>query len=183
MLGQICDELAKPNGQRNVLALLARNRCSTLRYAPPTTSSGKGYWVSHLKDAADGLLPVYDKMADLADLPPSEIAKAQDELMSEKNLSGPARRLGLMILPAIASARQAEATHQMRATMLAVALAVLQDGPPILSEESRCGPFAHAPFEYEGTETGFRLVSQAIAKNGKCVSLTVGHVTPKRGAK
>jgi hypothetical protein len=127
-----------------------------------------------LLEAVKQLQGFYDRLAKVIALPPDRVKQAEERLLANPGVDGPARQYALTICPAISSARMAEAKHQTLLALLKAAIAVQQDGPEALEKDACRDPFGKGPFTYTKTESGFKLQSSFVDSKGQPVSLTVG---------
>ncbi len=120
-----------------------------------------------------GLQTVYDKLAELLDSKSAPTPEAEQKLLSEAHLSGPARTMAQAVLPAFASIQENKMADQARLVMLKAAIAVRLEGESVLSKEAFVDPLG-GRLLYEKTPTGFRLESKVTDRDGKPITLEVG---------
>ncbi len=160
-------DLSGPNAKEKVAALLkgiSDNDAAVSKWLQEAPAE-------QIRDAAIALRPVYDKIAAMMEGPPAEV-KSPETLLA--GLNGPARALGMGLLPTVLACRVSEAAHQTRLAMLKAAVAVARHGREALRNESFQDPYGGGPFAYEKTPGGFRLVSKTRDRDGKAVILEVG---------
>jgi hypothetical protein len=114
------------------------------------------------------LLPVYDRMAELAALPRAEFARQYGDLAKKIRATNP---LAHLMLPALDKFRDGQDRHDARVALLKAAIAVVQGGPDALKQIR--DPFGDGPFEYRRLDKGFELKSKLVV-NGQQISLAIG---------
>jgi hypothetical protein len=67
-----------------------------------------------LAGGTNGLLAIYDKLAEMAALPSAELQQKQRELFKNLDANKPSELLARLLTPAVSTARQAEEKHQAR---------------------------------------------------------------------
>lgn len=167
-LGSALRELASPGGKERLLNAFDNPNDPTLKVFKELSQE-------QLREGLLGLEPVYEKVAAMTELSPSEIKNAEERLRADPNLKGPARTLAQLLLPPIMPATQNEAIFRLRLALLKAAIAVQEQGPEALSRPANQDPFTKTPFAYEKTGGGFRLESKtANPKTGKPIVLETG---------
>jgi hypothetical protein len=158
--------LSQPGGKETMLRL-GRN------FGERRFSELPGLSQEQLREGAIALRPVYDKLAEIVELPLPEAQKAEKELMAG-DLRGSARAVSQTVLPAAVPVRQVELGHLSRLAMLKAAIAVCLDGEAVISAEAHLDPYDGEPFQYQKTPQGFRLQSKVVDGAGNPVVLEVG---------
>ena len=114
------------------------------------------------------LLPVYDELEKLMDLPGKEFDAKYPEFKKKAEAANP---MAGVLLPALGKVGAKQRRNQVRLAMLMAAIAVAQDGPAKLKEIK--DPSGDGPFEYRELDNGFELKSK-LSVEGEVVTLTVG---------
>jgi len=118
------------------------------------------------------LRPMYDQLGELMALPLGEFEKAVEQRIDPVVEANP---LGAMVA-SFSVAREAEAMHHCRHTLLRAGIDVVKRGRDALADHP--DPFGEGPFAYEPFDGGFRLRSERTYADKKWVSLTVGIPKP-----
>lgn len=171
-LGWAIRELAKESAKEKLLQFLENSD-------DPAVAPFKGLSPAQLRKSLIDLRAFYDKLAEIALLPPDKVEKAEADLKADPGLEGPAAKLARTLPPAAAASRQNEAAYQVRLAMLEAAIAVAQHGRPALKRKEHRDPFGDGPFKYSAFEGGFELTSKLTDRQGEPVSLTVGRRAAK----
>jgi hypothetical protein len=116
----------------------------------------------------EGLLPLSDRLAELAGLPWKEFDARYPEFVRTERTPN---ALGGFLLPSLDKYVAAQRRVQARMALFKAALAVVQDGPDKLKEVK--DPFGDGPFDYRALDKGFELSSKLLYHE-KPVTLTVG---------
>jgi hypothetical protein len=116
----------------------------------------------------EGLIPLYDELAKLAELPPKEFGARYPEFVRKAEADNP---LAKAILPAVDKVGAAQRRAEARLAMFKAAIAVVRGGSDALKGTK--DPFGDGPFEYRAVGAGFELKSKLIYKD-QPVTLTVG---------
>ena len=118
------------------------------------------------------LAAVYDRAAEVLDLPAGQFSKAFEELQQQAKASSP---IAAIILPSMARARETDAQVSTLRVMLRAAIAVQMKGPGQLELPALKDPSNGQPFSYRKTgPNSFELGSQLLTKEGKPLTLPVG---------
>jgi hypothetical protein len=111
----------------------------------------------------------YREVAKMLTLPMDQFEKEFD-LEAKKRADNAVFKV---FFPAIVNVRQAHARMEARRALLTAALAVRQDGPDALKNNP--DPVVGGVFDYAPFDGGFELSSKLKSRDGKPVTLTVGH--------
>ena len=128
-----------------------------------------GAWtVAEATKAIEGLMPVYDRLGELLELPYAEFEAKYPAFKDETKAAQP---LAEVIVPDVHQLLAKERRSQARLAMLLAAVAVAESGSDKLNEFR--DPFGEGPFEYRPLEHGFEMKSKLLYE-GQPVTLTVG---------
>jgi hypothetical protein len=116
----------------------------------------------------EGLIPMYDELAQLTGLPPKEFDAKYPEFVKKAHA---ANALARAVLPAVDKVSAAKRRAEVRLALFKAAIAVVQGGPDTVKEHK--DPFGDGPFEYKTTDGGFELKSKLIFRD-QPVTLAVG---------
>ena len=116
----------------------------------------------------EGLIPMYDELAKLSELPPKEFDTRYPEFVKKAQAANPLARA---VLPAVDKVAAAKRRAEARLALLKAAIAVVQNGSAALKDHK--DPFGAGPFAYQATAGGFELTSKLIYKD-QPVTLVVG---------
>ncbi len=166
-VGWMIQVLSKPDGKEQLLALLS----SVL---PDSGEEIVKHSREELLTAVEDVYEFYDRLAEEAAKSPDEVRQAEKRLMAEPGIKGPGRDLAVGLVPAIGSARAAEAEHQTRLALIKAAVAVQLDGPDVLQNDAYRDPFGSGQFTYTKKANGFELRSSFVDRKGEPVSLVAG---------
>jgi hypothetical protein len=126
------------------------------------------------QEAADNLVRwlkgmgvAYDRVTELASLPPGKFANALGNIEAAMRKSNP---LAALMLPALPSALEYLDRADLRLALLQAAVAVVQEGPDAVKRFK--DPMGDGPFEYKALPDGFELKSKRIVGK-EPVALTV----------
>jgi hypothetical protein len=159
--------LSTPGGKENMLKVLDGSGESL--------NAIRNLSSKQLLEGVIALRSFYEKLAALCELPPSEIADAEKQLLANSDLKEPGRAWARLLMPTIGLAMQAEAKAKLRLALLKAAIAVRQHGPETLANTAYHDPFAKTPFSYEKSNGGFRLQSKTLdPKTGRTMTLETG---------
>jgi hypothetical protein len=117
---------------------------------------------------SEGLIPMYDELAKLSELPPKEFDAKYPEFVKKAQA---ANALARAVLPAVDKVVAAKRRAEARLAMLKAAIAVVRDGPDAVKAHK--DPFGDGPFEYTPAAGGFELKSRLTFKD-QPVALAVG---------
>jgi hypothetical protein len=117
---------------------------------------------------SEGLIPMYDELAKLSELPPKEFDAKYPEFVKKAQAANPLARA---VLPAVDKVTAAKRRTDARLALLKAAIAVVRGGPDALKD--RKDPFGAGPFGYRATDGGFELTSKLTYKD-QPVTLAVG---------
>jgi hypothetical protein len=118
----------------------------------------------------EDVLPVYDELARVVALPPSEFDARFPEFKQRVEAASP---LAAVFVPNVDKLRATENRNRARMAMLLAAMAVAHSGPDALQDIR--DPFGNGPFEYRELEGGFELTSKLV-HDGQPVTLRAGRV-------
>jgi hypothetical protein len=119
-------------------------------------------------EALEGILPWYDRLAEVAALPREEFDAQYPGLIEKAKAASP---VGGLLLPALDRMVEVRRRNQAQRSLFHAALAVVRDGPGALKDIK--DPFGTGPFEYRALDRGFELKSKLIFR-GQPVTLTAG---------
>jgi hypothetical protein len=116
----------------------------------------------------EGLIPMYEELAKLSELPPKEFDAKYPEFVKKAQA---ANALARAVLPAVDKMMARKRQTETRLAMLKAAIAVVRGGPDAVKDHK--DPFGDGPFEYQATDGGFELRSKLTYKD-QPVTLAVG---------
>jgi hypothetical protein len=118
---------------------------------------------------AEEALPSYEQLAGQLELPLDQV-----EAVFARELKARAGNpVFKVFFPAILEVRRSQARAEVRRALLEAAMAIQVDGRDALKKH--LDPVAGGPFEYVPFQGGFELRSKYTMKDGKPITLTVGH--------
>ena len=97
----------------------------------------------------EGLIPMYDELAKLSELPPKEFDARYPEFVKKAQAANPLARA---VLPAVDKVAAAKRRAEARLALLKAAIAVVRNGPDALKDHK--DPFGDGPFAYKATTAG-----------------------------
>jgi hypothetical protein len=129
-----------------------------------------------LREMEIKLRAVYERLAEIAELPLPEFDNASEELLSDEQLREPARIPATVTVRYVRKIRVGSidkyVTHW---AMFQAAIAVCENGEAALSAERYQDSLVGGPFSYEKTPNGFRLKSKMLRVDGYPFSFEFGH--------
>lgn len=135
---------------------------------PVLQAVGKVRTFEQAIEQTEPLLPLYDDLQRIIDLPKDEF---EIQYPAFKRKAAETSPLAELILPAVDKVIHKECRNRARIAMLLAAIAVAEKGPDALKNIE--DPFGSGPFGYQKTEGGFELKSE-LTVNGKPVTLKIG---------
>jgi hypothetical protein len=118
--------------------------------------------------ALEGILPWYDRLAQVAALPREGFDARYPEFVKEAKTASP---VGGLLLPALDRMVEVQRRNQAQRSLFKAAIAVVQGGPEKLKDIK--DPFGDGPFEYRALGRGFELKSK-LNFRGQPVTLIAG---------
>ena len=165
-VGWIIRVLSKPDGKQRLIALF--------NFSGSDAAKIRKLSREELIASAKQLQEFYDRLAKAVTLPPDQTIQAEERLMANPGIEGPAREMALGLVPAIGAARRVEATHQTQLALLKAAVAVRLHGPDVLQKDAYRDPFGTGTLKYTKIKNGFKLQSTLTDRKDQPVELTVG---------
>jgi hypothetical protein len=121
-----------------------------------------------LVETMENFQHVYDELARLASLSPSQFDVQYPAFVKRAEAANPVAKV---LLPAMDKVVAAHRRNDARMAMLLASIAVVESGPEKLADIM--DPYGDGPFEYRKLEEGFEL-SSALREDDKPVTLVVG---------